>query len=331
MKKLLILIFLVFSLCSCEKYSISDSLFIASIGIEKKEDQYNGYFYLPLSSDIGKSENMESKGKGEFAKVIGKSVAELFKNIKATTSLNVNFKHVSSIVLNKELLTKEFLQELADYIKYSHYIDYNCYLFATTEEMDKIYDFQNPNQESVLNSILVSTSDEKGLFLVATPIHFLEFVSKFYAERTILLPLLDMEELWQVDGEKVKNSYCQSAVYYFKGNIKEVIKNPSSPYMKSTDNFVDQIKDVPIFYDHYKFSVKFKEKIYIEVKVEYQILASHADITQKDIQEYITSKIDTYINELKDFDILDLDYYNRILNANYNYNDYQLNIHFSTN
>ena len=35
---------------------ISESLFIASIGFEKEENEIKGYFYLPLSNDVGKSE-----------------------------------------------------------------------------------------------------------------------------------------------------------------------------------------------------------------------------------------------------------------------------------
>ncbi|MDE7161992.1 MAG: hypothetical protein K2N65_04450, partial [Anaeroplasmataceae bacterium] len=84
-------------LASCENYDISKILFIASVGIEKKEDSFQGYFYLPLSSDIGKTESTENSGKGEFAKTEGKTIQELFTNIQATTSLNINFRHVSSI------------------------------------------------------------------------------------------------------------------------------------------------------------------------------------------------------------------------------------------
>ncbi|MDE5855641.1 MAG: hypothetical protein K2H06_01200, partial [Anaeroplasmataceae bacterium] len=109
MKKALC-IFLIFLnlllLVGCNSYDISKILFIASIGIEKKEDGYQGYFYLPLSSDIGKTENTENNGKGEFAKTSGKSLPDLFYNLQNSTSFVMNLKHVSSIVLNKELLNE---------------------------------------------------------------------------------------------------------------------------------------------------------------------------------------------------------------------------------
>lgn len=181
MKKwlLLILVPLLFLLIGCNDYDISKILFIASVGIEKEGEEYQGYFYLPLSSDIGKTETTENKGKGEFAKTIGKTIPELFYNIQASTSLNINFKHVSSIVLNMELLNDDFIKQLLDFIKYSLLIDFNCYVFATAEKLEELYDFQNPNEESVLNSLLVSTSDISTLFLVASPIHFLSLLESF--------------------------------------------------------------------------------------------------------------------------------------------------------
>lgn len=332
MKKLICLILLILPLCACERYNISTSLFIASIGIEQKdEENYQGYFYLPLSSDVGKAENTENKGKGEFAKVMGKSVADLFKNIKATTSLDINFRHVSSIVLNTELLTPDFLKELSDYIKYSHSIDFNCHLFATDEKMEDIYDFQNPNQESVLHSILVSTSEAKGVFLVATPPHFLEFVSKFYADRSIILPSLDVEEIWQVDGEKVKNSYFQSAVYYYKSNTKKVIKNPASPYVRSTKKIDDLIEGQSITFEPYNFKVDLENNVKIKVETRYLPLTSQFQLTEDEIKEYIVNHIKKYLDEYKELDPLDLNYFNQIKDKNYSYEDVDIEINFQKN
>ncbi|MDE6584322.1 MAG: hypothetical protein K2K15_02870, partial [Anaeroplasmataceae bacterium] len=93
----------IFLLAGCDQFDISKILFIASVGVEKKDDELQGYFYLPLSSDIGKSENGENKGQGQYAKTSGKTIPELFDNIQSATSLTINFRHVSSIVLNIEL------------------------------------------------------------------------------------------------------------------------------------------------------------------------------------------------------------------------------------
>lgn len=331
MKKIFILIMFIFLLTGCQKYSISDTLYIASIGIEKEEDMYCGYFYLPLSSDIGKTENTENKGKGDYAKVKGKSIAELFRNVKVTITLNMNFRHVSSLVLNQELMEVEFLNELSDFIKYSLDIDFNIYLFVTKEKMSEIYDFQNPNQESVLNSLLVSTSDSKMTYLVAEPIHFLEFMNKFHSNRSIILPLLDLEELWTVEGKPVKNSYCQSAVYYYKGIVKEAIRNPGSPYIKTIKQFEDVIDGNSITFQNYKMKIEYKDTLKLNCCFSYELLRSNNPVTKQDIEQFVKEKVKSYIDEFKEIDPFDIAYYNAIKGKQMTYDQVDIQVSIKTN
>ncbi len=329
------LIFLAFSLTllftSCQGYDISKILFIASVGIEKKDDKLEGYFYLPLSSDIGKTETTENKGQGEFAKTSGKTIPELFYNLGTSTSLVINYRHVSSIVLNEELLNEEFLVELMDFIKYSFEIDFNCYLFITKEKMDELYAFKNPNQESVLNSMLVSTSDVSSLFLVAPPIHFLEFVQRFYNQRNIILPLLDLAEIWTIEGEESKNFHAQSAVYYYKNNIKEVIKNESSPYFSKSTKFIDHIGKTPISFKNYKLKKEFKENLHLTVEFSYDIYQSEERPSAEEIKAFVQKRIMDYIHEFQELDPLDLEYNNKIHHSHCSYENMDLSISMNKN
>ena len=109
MNKLLIIMILLLSGCSID---ISESLFIASIGFEILDEEINGYFYIPLSSDVGKTEK-EGKGSGEFVRVAGKNIEQVFNNVDAVNSININFKHVSSVVLNQELYNDDFISDYA--------------------------------------------------------------------------------------------------------------------------------------------------------------------------------------------------------------------------
>ncbi len=316
-------------LVSCNNYNISEVLFIASVGIEKKEEgeeKYYGYFYLPLSSDIGKTENTENKGKGEFARVSGNTISDLFENLKVTTSLSLNFKHVSSIVLDTKLLEKEFILELFDFIKYSLEIDYNCYVFATKEKLSDIYNFQNPNQESVLNSILVSTNDVSGIFQVASPMHFLEFARKYYGQRSILLPMLSLEEIWTIEDQKVKNFHIQSAIYYFKNQVKDVVKNPGSPYMLSIDQFDDKIKENSICFKNYKLNLDLKEKPKLKITFNYEVFKTESTLTKEEIIDYVRQRIQTYIKEFQEIDPLDLGYYSTAYGKMYTYEDLKIDI-----
>lgn len=329
MKKILCCIFLmvcILLLSGCNSYDISKILFIASVGIEKKEDEYQGYFYLPLSSDIGKAENTENKGKGEFAKTSGKSIPDLFYNLQNSTSLVMNLKHVYSIVLNKELLNKGFIVELLDYIKYSLDIDFNCYLFVTKAKMDELFDFQNPNQESVLHSLLVSTSDVDNSFLVTPPIHFLKFTREFYRDRSILLPMLDIEEIWTIEGKPVKNFHAQSAIYYYKDTLKEVVKNPSSPYFSVAKEFIDEIEKTSISFKDYKFDLEFKEVLHLRVKFSYKLYKTEHQLQEEEIKAFVYNRIKTYILDFQDIDPLNIAYYNSVYGTDCSYDTIDIQI-----
>ena len=318
-------------LTGCNTYDISKILFIASVGIEKKGDSYQGYFYLPLSSDIGKTETTENSGKGEFAKIEGKTIQELFTNIQATTSLNMNFRHVSSIVLQEELLNKDFLVELCDYIKFSLDIDFNCYLFVTTEKLEELYDFENPNKESVLNSLLVSSNDTSSLLLSAQPMHFLKFACDFYDERSILFPLLVLEELWTIESEPVKSFHAQSSVFYYKDKVKEVKDHPSSLYFSAETAFFDRIDEVPIYLTHYKTKKDFKDRLYFTVECSYEIFSSQHEVNREKIQSHIYSRIKEYIQEFEEMDPLNLAYYNQAYGTSCSYEtmDIQIILHIN--
>ena len=146
----LYVLFLVVFLSGCG-VDISESLFIASIGFEKKEE-IEGYFYIPLSNDIGKSES-DGKGEGEYVQVGGENIEKVFNNVKAVNSIDINLKHVSSIVISKELCNDEFIEELINFVKYSKMIDYNFYIYFAL--------FFNPSKLFLISTVFLFESSRK--------------------------------------------------------------------------------------------------------------------------------------------------------------------------
>lgn len=299
---------------------ISESLFIASIGFEKEENEIKGYFYLPLSNDVGKSE-AEGKGEGEFVKVGGENIERVFNNVMAVNSININLKHVSSVVINKELYNKNFIEELIEFVKYSNLIDYNFYLFSTKEKMSDIYSFKNPNQESVLNSLLVISGDNAGIRLVADPVHFLEFSKRYYDDRSILIPLLEIEELWTINGENSKNFYPQSALYYYRNSTYDVIKEPSSPYIKKKVEFYDNVEKNVIYFKKYKFKVKNGS---IKIKCKYESFGHF--VKEEDVVNLINTRINEYINKFQFLDPLDIYFFKDKLNKDWTYQSMNIKV-----
>lgn len=329
MKRIMLLIILIL-LCSCSSYDISKTLFIASVGIEQAEDKYVGYFYLPLSSDIGKTEAKENKGQGHYAKTKGESIYELFYNLENSSSLTINLNHISSIVLNEKILNDDFIGELLNYIKYSLSVDFNFYLFVTAEKLEDIYSFKNPNQESVLNSLLVSTSDAEKNFLVAKPLHFLCFVRDYYKDRSILFPFLDLEEIWNIESKYEKNFHIQGGIYYYKGKIKRVIKNEGSPYFSSAKSFYDRINENIIYFTRYKMKIAYKERLLINIYLNYEVYNSNA-IEEGAVEEHIKKRITSYLEEFNEVDPLNIRYYNYIYNRACSYDNVDIEVIFLNN
>ncbi len=327
--KIIILFLSIILLSSCSTFDISKTLFIASVGIEQIEDEYVGYFYLPLSSDIGTSESKENKGQGHYAKTKGDNIYELFYNLENSSSLTINLKHISSIVLNEKLLNNKCIEELLNYIKYSLNVDFNFYLFVTKEKLEDIYSFKNPNQESVLNSLLVSTSDAENNYLVTKPIHFLTFVREFYNNRSILLPLLDLEEIWNIDSNYENNFHIQSGIYYYKNKVKEVIRNYSSPFFNSVKSFYDKIDDNIINFKKYKFKINYKKEE-INIYYNYQ-LYNQTEIKEEDINNHISNRIRNYLKEFEIMDPLNLNYYSNVYNKKLSYDNIKININYLKN
>lgn len=333
MKKLMGLCFIIlglFSLSSCDSNSITNTLFIASMGIEKEEDQYVGYFFLPLTKDMAKNENNEGIGKGEYAKVKGKSLADIILNLSLLSSLNVNLKHVSSIIINKELLEKKFIDELCNYIKYSSEMDYNCYLFTTDEKISDLFTFQIPNKESVLHSILVSTYEVENLFPVP-PLHFLEFVRKYYANRTIVLPELVLEELWYIDDKESKSFNPTNAIYYHQGKTMEIKDDSDSKFIYNVNKFYDQIKENSVCFDNYKLNLAYDEQIVVDISFNCQIYGNNTSLSSEDIIFYVKDKVEEYIRKFKDVDPFDIKYINDIHNKFYTYEDIIVNVNINKN
>ncbi|HIT49671.1 MAG TPA: hypothetical protein IAD46_01460 [Candidatus Pelethenecus faecipullorum] len=325
MKKIISLFLLIpILLCGCELQNISQVLFIASIGVEKEEDTYIGYFYLPLSSDVGKTENKENQGIGQYAKVEGKTLAEVFENIQFSTELEVNLRHASSMVIHKDLMNDDFLNELIAFVKKDAGIDYNFYLFVTEDKMEDIFQFENPNKESVIYSVLVSTLDSPSIYMAANPIHFVKFAREFYSNRCISFPLLIAEELWNIEQQEAKTIHCKDAAFYYDDQVT-IVRDERSCYMKSNHIFYDDLKEQSFSLRNYHWKVAFKEQPIIKITSKYTVL-SPSDILEQDIKKHIEETVLSFIHDYENQDILNLTYYSAIYGQKYTYENIHVEI-----
>lgn len=318
--KFILLIIPILFLSSCNSSSIVDMLIIASIGFEPAEEGYYGYFYLPLSEDIVKSESKEGNKVGQYAKVEGKNIAEIFSNMNISTKLEVNYRHASSIIVNEKLMNDNFLDELISFINHSNLVDYNFFMFCTEDSLEDIYSFKNPNNDTVLNSMILSSSSESGIFLAAQPIYFLEFCRDYYVSACLKFPLISIEELWTIEEKPAKNFHCKKAVYYFNDTLKKV-EEEAIYFWKNNENIYITVDDVQVLLSDYKISKDFNNRCEIKVSCEYEVISGKKTLEKELIRQYIEEKMNQHIEKYKDVDPLNLNYYNHVFQQKLSYDD----------
>ena len=114
MKKIFMLIVLFLS--SCQIKNTTDTIFVASVALDKVDNTYNGYFYIPSSVEVG-SESSKSDAKGKIGEAHASKIIDLFYEISFSASQKINFAHISTLILHESVLNNNDINELLQFIK----------------------------------------------------------------------------------------------------------------------------------------------------------------------------------------------------------------------
>lgn len=317
MTKVFLSIVLCFFISGCRLNRITEVIHISSIGIESYGDGYNCYFYAPHSANI----NGEDVNEGQYMKINGKSVIECFEKRSILNEFEVNLRHVSCIIFHKNVMNDVFFDEFIMFIKNGYFLDFNFYVFVTANDLSDVFSFKTPNDESVLNSILVSTGDSAYEFLAINPLHFLCFVRDYSLNKWVWIPVIDMNEIWNYDH---KNYSCYSVCYYSNNNLL-INRTEDCYFFKNNANFIVNIDGVDVNFLDYKIDINYKKKK-IVVKSKYTPL--NKDISLDRVKSLIKERIKRYLININ-VDFLNVDYYNQLYTLNYKINDYEIDVYIN--
>ena len=112
MKKLILVILVIFLLSACKAgNTIYNSLYMASIGFEKNEEVYTGYFYLPSSVSVGNLEQTEAED-ATIAKVDGSSISAIGNGLtwQESNGLKNSMQTEKIVPIGSFLLSKTLFQ-----------------------------------------------------------------------------------------------------------------------------------------------------------------------------------------------------------------------------
>lgn len=288
---------------------IYSNMYIASIGFEHQEDEYTGYFFLPSSMSVGNTDSGSSdKNPSEIAVVRGKTIADVFNNLDLSTTLKMNLKHISSIVLHESILNEKDLQDLMEYVKSSNTFDYNFYIFTTKDEIQEIYQVKNPNEESVILTMLCEPISSAYAYTAANPPHFLNFCRDYYNGKVLSFALIEPTKIWSEEND---STYCRGVAFYKGGklNIFGYEEEENFEFFKSNASLSYSDDYISVLFTNYQVKISYKEEVNITVKSKYKVLYFDMPAEKSYLEEKIQADMLALIEKYeKDIDFLNLQY-----------------------
>jgi hypothetical protein len=321
------IIFIILLLSSCEAKNTTNTIYVASLTVDKKDDIYNGYFYIPSSIEVG-SEAASGDAKGKIGEAKSEKIIDLFYEISFSASLKISFAHISTLILHESILNYDDINELLQFLKNSNRFDFNFYILSTNVSGKDIYSLTSSNNEKLITTMIVEPQNAMDVFVSTPPIHYLNFSRDFYSNKTIKLPLIETKKEWELDDE-VK-SYMARGISFINKEKTNVYSYQELDfrYLTSSKGLFISERDISFTIINYNVDIKYKESIEIKVSGRIENYDKKINI---DPNQIIKDKINNLINELKDeCDFININYYNNLSKKKYNIDNIVYNIKITT-
>jgi hypothetical protein len=323
----IMIIFIILLLSSCEAKNTTNTIYVASLTVDKKDDIYNGYFYIPSSIEVG-SEAASGDAKGKIGEAKAEKIIDLFYEISFSASLKISFAHISTLILHESILNYDDINELLQFLKNSNRFDFNFYILSTNVSGKDIYSLTSSNNEKLITTMIVEPQNAMDVFVSTPPLHYLNFSRDFYSNKTIKLPLIETKKEWELDDE-VK-SYMARGISFINKEKTNVYSYQELDfrYLTSSKGLFISERDISFTIINYNVDIKYKESIEIKVSGRIENYDKKINI---DPNQIIKDKINNLINELKDeCDFININYYNNLSKKKYNIDNIVYNIKITT-
>lgn len=196
MKKILILLIILFQ-TGCNKYTeLNELAIIKSIGISKND---NYTLYAEIISDI-----KDNEPKTEIIEITSDNIDHLFKNIKLLVNKEIYFSHIDLIILDFNLDNNDY----DNLIKYflQHHEFRNDFLTILSKDIKNIL---NNSQYDEIEELIITNKESKDVIKKT----FEEIMQEYLDNHEFTLSSITYQDKIIFDGN-----------YYYKDNKLEVIK-----------------------------------------------------------------------------------------------------------
>jgi len=317
MKKIILIISLLFLTTGCSYQEINDLAIASAMGIDLKDDDY---ILTAQIMNIQKSSDGSMIPDSTIYTSKGKTVSEALRNFTVQYPKNIYLGHTELIVLGKDLIEKK-MENALDFILRSPYANEFATIIANKD--GSAAEILNPDIEKKgvfptdeIISTIEQTTKKHGTI---KKINAVEFFSEYIEEGIDpLIPIIKYEKSKKSDD---KSSSILTGMASFKKNVinEELDKEELVAYNTINNNYYDIVDvidykktslSVILFNPKSKLEVKLKNnniEVNIKTTLEARIGESHTntEIENKKVINEITKEteknIQRKINKLLDY------------------------------
>lgn len=261
MKKILVLLFFIFSMTGCYDYKELNNLAIVSgiaLDYDNTENKYKLTF--EILNDDKVAENLEASKKTYYVNGEGKSITEAFNNTSLEIPKIPYYSHIKSLIISEDI-AENHAKDFIDYLLRYSYINNMFYLFVAKDYDASQILKSTTTQNRIISESLYNLMDNTALGnSLAINVNFEDYVELFVNPmQDIYLPSVTLE------NKKLK---LQGVAIFEDNNLKEILDSNETQTLNILFN---KNKNA-----YYEFKCNDNEDKYVSIniysqKVDYKI------------------------------------------------------------
>lgn len=263
MKTRIIILFIFIFLTGCNSAdSISDTLFVNTVGIDynNETNEYHVYYHMTNPNTLTTAALGGSSEENTFsiAQAKGETIFKAMQTISANSNKKIKLTHVQTYLFTLDFINFDNLKSFHEFIKTSPYLYSDFRILATDSKLSDILQISDIEEESPYYSLIVSSNDAEEIYKMTSIISFSRGINeKYYG---INLPLIrHSKDIWSSQENEIYSLSIVGSVFVNQNDDLLILEEKDYPIMfliKTKKNAIVTIKDYQYFMTKHSYKVK---------------------------------------------------------------------------
>lgn len=298
-------------------YNLAQTLFVSTIHFKYEKDKYQITLFCPSSFSVGKTESTPDDS-ATILSVDGDSISQAFNNAENSSEIEINYRHIVSVIFDESFLKEEYIKEFNEFIIENKRIDFNFYIFSSKTDPKELFSFKNPEKISSFYSILNVSAKSDYLFKYCKPLHYVDFLRGVNKKRySLKIPYLDVKKDYTIEDEETNNIYLSSMLIY-QDKIMKIYNSTEYNELTYLNEFEYgrlYLSDQNCVIQKLSYKIKRQENIKVIISCDYETMI---EFSETELKKHILDNAKLAYKEIRESQI---DFYNiNDINEKYNKN-----------